>query len=225
MYSGTVGHTKGQVIGGRWKPLHYMMARHLYANVMATCGSWAAHGAGNVCYVTNDGIDAFVGSVEVSAVPLGSNATAPAPPPHVVQVTLGPGPGVRSWFHLPRDFWALGAAGTHVYTSRVLDAATNTTASNHVILPAPPKDLAIQPAAVTFKVGAAGPDGCVPITVAADALALYVTFTTLAQGRFSDNAILVEAGEPRTLSFIPFAGFDHAELTATLRVEHLADNL
>merc|ERR1719305_2178020 len=36
---GTVGYTKGQVIGGRWKPLHYWYKSTIFADVMATCGN------------------------------------------------------------------------------------------------------------------------------------------------------------------------------------------
>ena len=37
---------EGQVIGGRWKPLHYFLRASVFADVMATCGE------GGVCYVS-----------------------------------------------------------------------------------------------------------------------------------------------------------------------------
>ena len=40
---GTAG-VAGQVVGGRWKPLHYLYRRSLYADVIASCG------AGGECY-------------------------------------------------------------------------------------------------------------------------------------------------------------------------------
>jgi len=99
--------------------------------------------------------------------------------------------------------------------------------SNHVILPQPPQGLKLQPAKVTFSVGdTVGPDGTVLITVTPGVNpALYVTFTTLAQGRFSDNAFLLEPGAAKTIGFHPFEGFDLQELKTSLRVEHLAENL
>jgi beta-mannosidase len=48
-----------------------------------------------------------------------------------------------------------------------------------------------------------------------------VTLTTLAQGRFSDNAFCMTPGTI-TIDFIPFAGFDLTELKSSLRVEHAA---
>ena len=47
--------SRGQVIGGRWKPLHHWYKQSLYADVMATCGQ------GGICYVKNDGCREFTG--------------------------------------------------------------------------------------------------------------------------------------------------------------------
>ena len=59
------------------------------------------------------------------------------------------------------------------------------------------------------------------ITVTTDNVAMYVVFTTGAQGRFSKNAFtLLPPGE--TIKFHPFLGFDIDVLRTTLRVEHLA---
>ena len=60
------------------------------------------------------------------------------------------------------------------------------------------------------------------VSVTTDQAALYVTLTTLAQGRFSDNAFLLLPGETKQLAFVPFTGFDYAELQSSLRVEHVA---
>jgi hypothetical protein len=45
---GTVGWTPGQVLGGRWKPLHHWMEAHLYRSVVTVCGATAK------CFVKND---------------------------------------------------------------------------------------------------------------------------------------------------------------------------
>ena len=56
---------QGQVVGGRWKPLHYLYRRSVFADVMAACG------VGGQCYVKNDAAGlAFVGQVEVAALQL-----------------------------------------------------------------------------------------------------------------------------------------------------------
>lgn len=65
----------GQVIGGRWKPLHHFMEQSSYSDVTAACGaakitmmdaSDQAVGPA-LCYVRNDLPSAFTGSVTVEA--------------------------------------------------------------------------------------------------------------------------------------------------------------
>ena len=64
-----------------------------------------------------------------------------------------------------------------------------------------------------------------PITVTSDGVALHVTLTTLAQGRFTDNSFLVTPRAAVQIAFIPFDGFAMAELQSSLRVEHLGMNM
>jgi hypothetical protein len=73
-------------------------------------------------------------------------------------------------------------------------------------------------------------NGDITITVSTTATALYVVLTTLANGRFSDNAFMLETGEPRALQFIPWGAASDAKVTLallkrSLRLEHLAENL
>jgi hypothetical protein len=86
----------------------------------------------------------------------------------------------------------------------------------------PPRAMRLPKAEVTATVGKAGSDGLVPIKVSALATAMFVVLTTIAEGRFSDNAFILEAGKERKIMFIPWS-----ELKGELkvRVEHLADNL
>lgn len=49
---------------------------------------------------------------------------------------------------------------------------------------------------------------------------LYVTLTTLAQGRFKENAILC-ANEERHIPFIPFTSGQEEALQKSIRVEHI----
>lgn len=70
-------------------------------------------------------------------------------------------------------------------------------------------------------------DGSVNITLTAAAPAAFVTLTTLAQGRFSENVVFVggAAGATRTVMFLPFGPLDYTLLTTSLRVEHLGQYL
>jgi hypothetical protein len=110
----------------------------------------------------------------------------------------------------------------------LVDAATGAAVDTNVVQLAPPGTmLSALPAAevVATVSGTANPDGSVAVTVRASAAALYVTLTTLDQGRFSENAFVMAGGEVRELLFLPIPGAplpDPAALGATLRVDHLA---
>jgi len=133
-------------------------------------------------------------------------------------VTLASGPGAFYWFNVPAP---------SDYTSTVLrlafydDVSGDVLARNTIIL-APPSKLQLQPVDVACTVNQQpNNDATVDIscnkTVAAPAL--WVTLTTLAQGRFSENVFFM-ADSVLTLQFIPFGPLDTALLTRSLRVEH-----
>ena len=92
---------------------------------------------------------------------------------------------------------------------------------------APPSAMAgaLSPAVtVSAAVGSPAPDGLsVPVTVSVrgggGGAAILVTLTTLAQGRFSENVLVLPAGD-RVVNFIAFGALDVATLAASLRVEH-----
>ena len=65
---GTPG--KGQVTGGRWKPLQHFLRRSVYATVGAACLNDGS------CYVRNDGKTAFSGSLRVTLFSLASGRAA-----------------------------------------------------------------------------------------------------------------------------------------------------
>lgn len=119
-------------------------------------------------------------------------------------------------------FFELGAQvdGTKaILHATVLDSHDRLVTENHIPLKEP-KNMALPKATVSFAVAdTAAADGSVNIKVTSNAFALYVTLTTTAQGRFSDNAFVLPAGSV-DIAFMPFQGFDIAELKRTLRVEH-----
>lgn len=211
---------KGQVLGGRWKPLHYFMRSTLFADVMATCGE------GGVCYVKNDGITPFDGTVSVVAV---DTLTGAATSMANLDVQMARGAGITKYFALS-GYESLVAnrtvLTTHVTPKGAKDSDNNAAAVSHnVILLSTPEHMQLAPAKVTFTVAdTASADGSVAITLYTDKPALYVTLTTLAQGRFSDNAFFMPSGKQAIIQFIPFGGAaDIATLKASLRLEHLAE--
>jgi len=239
----------GQVLGGRWKPLQYMYARSIFADLMASCG------VGGECYVKNDQPGGgFFGEVEVNAVEFQSGATTNL---KTATMQLGVGAGTSARFTV--DLSNIGNA-THMLTAAVYPycahdragggrrcssaelaarqheprhiapvgaAAGSGPASFNEILLAPPKDLVLPSATVTATIApSANADGTIDISLDATKTALFVTLTTLAQGRFSDNAFALVPGST-AVTFVPTLGttLDRTLLEKTLRVEHLVENL
>jgi hypothetical protein len=201
------------------------MAAHLYRDVIAVCGD------AGVCYVRNDGALApFAGSVTLL---LTRFATSEALPLKAVPVALPRGAFALQYFCLGGGTPAAGcepvasvlagagcAPSACALTLAVDDEAGAQVDENFQLLAAPAQ-LALPRASVNVTVGAARPgDGAVRVDVSADAFALYVWLSTLAQGRFDANFFAMRAGQ-RSVYFLPFAGFNATEFAATLRAEHV----
>lgn len=80
----------GQVIGGRWKPLMYLLRRSLYRDVIATCGE------GGLCYCRNDGND-FAGTIIIERYDFINNSVIPMQEKHI---QLKGGGGIGTWRYL-----------------------------------------------------------------------------------------------------------------------------
>jgi len=204
------------------------MRRYIYKDALVAASSDAR------VFVRND--DAFAplaGAAALSFLHLSTGARAPA---FSYPLALARGAGASAWFCANASVdvltaacppWSalLPAAGCAADGSdcvallEVRDAAGALVADNFELL-APPAALRLPAAAVTFALGAPAADGSVPVTLSASATALFVTLTTLAQGRFSDNALILGPGNT-TVAFLPWEGFDAGVLASSLRVEHL----
>ena len=248
------GPKPGQLLGGRWKPLHYWYRRSIFAPVMATCGLASSrpphdHSPPLVqCYAKNDLPLPFDGEVRVDRVHLMSGTVTQV---DRRQLTMAAGAGTSEW-------WTLNAAvnatvevlKVTVVEAPITGAATPAgTRAGAAVARAPPaaakgknrsllcdntllfttpQGLQLPAAHVTFSVGSftPGTSRTVPILVRTNATALYVTLTSTAAGRFSDNAFLMLASEsPVQVDFVPFGGgaVDAATADAlqrSLRVEH-----
>jgi len=80
---------------------------------------------------------------------------------------------------------------------------------------------------VDLSVGQQAEDGAIPVTLTAvgGGPAFYATLFTLADGRFSDNTILLQPGQPTVLLFFPFSQGQEEVLRESVRVDHLGDFL
>jgi beta-mannosidase len=226
---GTVGFTPGQVEGGRWKPLQYFYKRYIYKDELIAASADAR------VFIKND--NAFAPLVGTGSLSLLHVATGTRTPVFTYPINLPRGGGQSTWFCAnstvdvlttacppwPTILAAAGCAtdGSDCIALLAIADATGTQVVDNFELLNVPSQYTLPAAQVTFAIGAPAADGTVPITLTASATALFVTLTTLAQGRFSDNALLLTPGAT-TVSFIPWAGFDAAQLASSLRVEHVA---
>jgi hypothetical protein len=236
---GTIGHTPGQVVGGRWKPLHYFYNRFLYRNQACACGRDGR------CFVRNDDpINGFTGSFQTSLLHIATGAVKPLGP--AFAVSLGPGAAAIDWtclggpsqgnpFAQNCTVWSsvvstldsCAASGADCVLLQQLSDASGKVVIDSWELLTTPFAMAIDATAqitaeVTTGLHPSPPPGwgeAATVTVKSDKTAVLVELHTLAQGRFSDNAFHVPAGATVSVEFFFFGAPDLGALTSTLRVD------
>lgn len=186
-------------------------------DVMATCGDLSRSQNGtSACYVSNHGAGVtFEGTVTLTAYDhfgTGAGVVVMQKP-----LAMAAGPGALEWFNAD-----LPPGNTTSIISTVRNAH-GAVVSEHMVQLVKPMDMRVPAAKLSFTIAdAANTDGTIDIAVSSDRVAVWVTLTTLAQGRFSDNAFFLPATK-KTIQFIPFspstAADDHHVLQASLRIE------
>ena len=186
-------------------------------DVMATCGDLAGSKNGtNESYISNYRVSSkFMGTVTLTAYDHFGNGAG-------VVVTKTPfalpeGPGMLEWFtaDLPSGNTTSIISTVHNEEGAVI--------SEHTVQLIKPMDMRVPAAKLSLKIAeTANKDGSIDIAVSSDKVALWVTLTTLAQGRFSDNIFFLPA-TTKTIKFMPFspstAASDYDALKTSLRVE------
>jgi len=206
------------------------MRRYLYKNAMI-----AASDAARIVFRNDDAFSPLVGTASLNLLNIKTGTTSLV---DTYPVNLAQGAAVTSWSCANATVNVITTAcpgWSPILTAHscasdgsdclaLLDIRSNTgdlIIDNFELL-TDPFSLALPSAQVTFAIGAVSPaDGSVPITLTTDKTALFVSLTTLAQGRFTDNSILLIPGNT-VISFIPWSTLDMTLLSSTLRVEHLA---
>ena len=235
---GTIGHTPGQVVGGRWKPLHYFYSRFLYRNQGVGCGNQGR------CFVRNDDpINGFTGSFQTSLLHIADGSVTALGP--AFPVSLGPGAAAMDWTCLggPANgdpyaqnctAWSTVVAGAGcradgsdcVLLQQLMDGSGAVAVDSWELLTTPAQMAIDASARITATVSSGvhpKPGGgwgeSATVTVKSDKTAVLVELHTLAQGRFSDNAFHVPAGKSVDVEFIFFGAADLGMLSSTLRVD------
>eukprot|EP01060_Flectonema_neradi_P011083 TRINITY_DN18146_c0_g1_i2.p1 TRINITY_DN18146_c0_g1~~TRINITY_DN18146_c0_g1_i2.p1 ORF type:complete len:922 (+),score=158.51 TRINITY_DN18146_c0_g1_i2:45-2768(+) len=200
---------KGQVVGGRWKPLHYFYKRTLYQDVIAVCG------AQNLCYVKNDGMQQFIGSVTVTSV---SFATGKQTTITTKELNLSPAAGIL-YFKI-----ANVSSSDSILHLTVTETASKKQVSSNICPLSYAYDWEGMPTpSITFKTQS-NQDGTFTVDVSSDKPAFFVHLITAAHGRFSDNVFNILNGSTSVI-FYPFRVGQGQTLTETLRIENLGTYL
>jgi len=214
-YGTTIAGQTGQVVGGRWKPLHHWLQSSLFTDILISCGSPSST---IFCLIKNDNIYPVQGQLLISALDVTtSQLTALYNQPQ----SLSAGP-FTFWFTIP-----LVDAKKNVLIGTFTDS-NGVVLTKHVMLLTEPMNIALTPLALTVSVASQpNADGSIDVTISRSGsstnAALYVTLTTAANGRFSENVIAFYA--TTTVQFIPFGPLQQGILQSTVRVEHVADYL
>ena len=227
---GSVG--AGQIEGGRWKPLHYVLRDVLFRDVLLACG------ADGSCLVKNDGAldnpDLQTATLTTALVHLATGAASEvsrqAVPPLprgggvtewlCVNSTEGPPPACAGY---AASLAAAGCAadGSDCLLSMTLTSASGATiAANHELLAAPSR-LALPTARLSVTSVTDNGNGTATVALASSAPAYFVVLTTQAPGHFGANAMTILLPPAMNVSFEFWrSGADLALLASTLRVEH-----
>ena len=207
----------GQVLGGRWKPAHHWLREHMFTDRLITCGAdtTVRNASTLLCLIKNDLYQGVTGRVMIEAIDLGGKATTVLY--EAESVTLRGGPGVMYWFTIP----AVDATTT-VLRATYYDPIVDEAIAHNVLLLTAPQHLQLQPVGLSVLYGpSANVDGTLDLVLtkpAGSPAAVFVTLTTLAQGRFSTNGFVMDS-RSTTVQFIPFGPLDVALLKRSLRIE------
>lgn len=212
------------MLGGRWKPLHYFLKNSAYADVTASCGAaqTTTNDAGNIttgamlCYLRNDLAQPFNGHVVVRVINFVSG--------EVLNTTAGSaalaGGGGTTAFFCPLGSFRLensqpsgcstfieffnatncgSTGGEHCVLEVGVYAVDGTTMAHSTMPLGNPEYMHLPKAKLSLQVLTDPSDGTLTVQVSSSATALYVWLSTAAQGRFSDNAFTVLAGDAVTV--------------------------
>jgi beta-mannosidase len=207
--------------GGRWKPMHNWLESHMFQDVMSACG-YVGRSKTFVCYVNNARPDtSFEGTLSITAINLinGTENEWETLPVFVKQ-----GPNEILWL---TPTTSLPNASTTVLIASLIDVDGNSF-DEHIVHLTPPMNLLVQPATLSVDVATVpNLDRSINITVSSDKVALFVTLTSAAPGRFSNNAFLLRPlYSPKIISWIPFEDTDPISdieiLRNTIRIEDMS---
>ena len=188
----------GQILGGRWKPLMYLLQRSLFRDVFATCG-WSksqalVSGDRIGCYVRNDGLNNFGGNIRIDEYVLTSGGRR-----HILdkRVTLSSEGGVSYFYPSIANF----NTSNSVLVVEVTNNEGEIVMDQNTVLFSLPKNLhgldrnaEVSVLMVNFN---ENDGGFIEVVLRANKTVLYVTLFCEYGSRFSDNAFTLRANKTK----------------------------
>lgn len=208
---------RGQVMGGRWKPLHYFFRSSTFHDILVTCNE------AGLGYIRNDAARRnFIGSIVIDVVSIETGVVNERRTVHR-DIHLLPGPASVQTFKCP-----IVDGRTHFLSIDVLRRDQSLVIHNSVLLK-PPKDLmanipcnsGLEVSILEDSLGETNVDHVLIQVTSKVPVALFVLITTKAHGRFSDNAFTMIGGS-QLIRFYSFGTLDLELLRTSLRVEDMA---
>lgn len=211
---------KGQVIGGRWKPLHHWLTNFLFQSLFASCS------ADNEpkCVIKNDDPYPASGVFYVTMLRFSDGKQTEI---QSSSFSIGSGAGASMWLcalDTPNhdgncQSWdaILKKGGCDTVSDCIIltEIKSESTVIRNFVPLTTPEKMKLPDPGISWEVDGKSGD----ITLKSAATAAFVTLTTQAQGRFSDNTFIMTPGTKK-VQFLWFDKEDIDTLRSTLRVEH-----
>lgn len=226
---GSTSSTKGQVIGGRWKPLHYFYKDHLFTDLFVSCSFDAR------CFVKNDNPLKVMYVVLILKLMNIDTSLETIIQSRTIELKNGLTKDATKWFCAssldsnpnncaPWDSFlpTYDCSINNCILLATIESLNGDSIYNSFELLAPPKLMILPKANVTFDIKCDSDIGTTEINVFTDQFALFVGLTTEANGRFDQNFFLLPAGQIKKILFSPFGHLDCNLLLESTRIEHVA---
>lgn len=201
---GSMTDMSGQVVGGRWTPLMYLMKSSLYRDVFASCGVMSL--GAYTCYCRNDGIEPLRGTLLIESLNLSTGLTLTLTNRQLNVRDMGafgcPSSSHNDYLFSQDSISPLAEMfpipdgppkDDEVFLVSVTDVGGDVLIDEYVVLGNVPKNLRGLSTNLTIRVLSIEADemGNAFIVLQSGGVALYVVLTTLAEGSFDDNAFLL----------------------------------
>eukprot|EP00557_Chaetoceros_sp_GSL56_P012448 CAMPEP_0176484278 /NCGR_PEP_ID=MMETSP0200_2-20121128/4368_1 /TAXON_ID=947934 /ORGANISM="Chaetoceros sp., Strain GSL56" /LENGTH=1096 /DNA_ID=CAMNT_0017880739 /DNA_START=316 /DNA_END=3606 /DNA_ORIENTATION=- len=223
---GSCENEKGQVLGGRSKPLMYLLKRSIFRDVFATCGVSSSDEDIGRCFIRNSGNDKFSGFA-IATIWFFTGEFYSRQSFHFV---LEPHDSIAYFkLELNIEFQNSTFVLLHVVDDQHMERM-----GQHVVIWNTPRNLYGLPKDPGLAILSVVDldNGNFEILLGTDKVAFFIYLASSMQGTFEDNAFCMLSGSTKRIVFMSTAKPSHSIgsnttdlFSKTLRIEHLAYHL